>query len=260
MSKPLAGKSAIITGASSGIGRSTAERFLMEGAKVGLIDMDTKHLESFKQEHPNSDFIYYRTANVSDAQEVKRAIDELSESLGTVDILFVNAGINGRVAPIEDLEPNDWHDTMETNFKGTFLTVKYSIPYLKKQGGSIVITSSINGNREFANIGMSLYSSSKAAQMAFGKMAALELSNYNIRVNIICPGYVKTNIGDNTDREHRLLKKVDIPVEYPEGGRPIGEDGAHPEDVSDLVFFLASDYSRHITGTEVYIDGGSTLL
>ncbi|PFI81389.1 SDR family NAD(P)-dependent oxidoreductase, partial [Priestia megaterium] len=88
----------------------------------------------------------------------------------------------------------------------TFLTVKHSIPYLKAQGGSIIITSSINGNRTFSNIGMSAYSSSKAGQMAFGKMAALELSTYGIRVNVICPGAVDTNIESNTFRQEDKLK------------------------------------------------------
>lgn len=260
MNKPLEGKVAIITGASSGIGRSTAKKFLKEGAKVGLIDLDREHLQSFKEEVEHADSVTYEVADVSDPESLKKAIDGIYKTFEQLDIVFINAGINGRFAPIEDLEPSDWHDTLETNFKGTFLTLKYVIPYMKDKGGSVVITSSINGNRDFSNIGMSLYASSKSAQMAFGKMAALELSNYKIRVNVICPGYVKTNIMDNTDMEHKLLEKVEIPVEYPDGSRPLDDEGAEPEQVSDLVFFLASDQSSHITGTEVFIDGGSTLL
>jgi NAD(P)-dependent dehydrogenase (short-subunit alcohol dehydrogenase family) len=256
----LKDKVAIITGAGSGIGKSTANLFLQEGANVGLIDIDHESLQQFKDEADDSDKVRFRTTDVRDASMLKRAIDELVESFGGLDIVIINAGINGRVAPIEDLEEEDWYKTMETNFKSTFLTLKYCTPYLKKQGGSVVITSSINGTRQFGNIGMSLYASSKAAQLAFGKMAALELSTYHIRVNVICPGYVKTNIQENTDSEHGLLSKVEIPVEYPEGDQPLENDGAEAKDVGDLILFLASDRSKHITGTEVYIDGGSTLL
>lgn len=260
MSQSLLDKVAIITGGSSGIGRSTAKRFLKEGAKVGLIDVDGEALLALKEDIDHHDRLHFRTADVTDAAGLKQAIDGLVEGFGHLDIAFINAGVNGHVAPIEDLTEQDWHHTLETNFKGTFLTMKYVVPHLKINGGSVVITSSVNGNREFGNIGMSLYSASKAAQMAFGKMAALELSNYNIRVNMICPGFVKTNIMDNTDFEHQRLKKVDIPVNYPEGAQPLKHDGAEPKEVSDLVYFLASDLSSHITGTEVYIDGGSTLL
>ena len=256
----LKNKVVIITGAGSGIGRSTAEAFLREGASVGLIDIDSNHLRQFKDEIEKEDRVHFRTADVRDASTLKKAIDELTESFGQLDIVSINAGVNGKIAPIENLDSIDWHETMETNFKSTFLTLKYCIPYLKKQGGSVVITSSINGTREFGNIGMSLYASSKAAQLAFGKMAALELSNYNIRVNVICPGYVKTNIEENTDHEYRLLHKVQIPVEYPKGKQPLHDDGAEPKDISDLILFLSSDQAKHITGSEVYIDGGSTLL
>lgn len=123
-----------------------------------------------------------------------------------------------------------------------------------------MITSSINGNREFSGLRMAAYSSSKAGQMAFGKMAALELSNYRIRVNIICPGWIKTNIQENTFPEKENLEKIEIPVEYPEGSQPLDGEPGTPEEVADLVYFLGSDQASHISGTEVYIDGASTLL
>ena len=163
------------------------------------------------------------------------------------------------LAPIEDLTPDEWDNTINTNLKGTFHTVKYAIPLLKKQGGSIVITSSVNGNRVFSNIGMSAYSTSKAGQMAFGKMAALELAKYKIRVNIICPGAINTNIGKNTDKRPEL-EKVKIPVEFPEGRHPLEDKPGQPEDVAKLVSFLSSDEASHITGTEVFIDGAESLL
>ncbi len=103
--------------------------------------------------------------------------------------------------------------------KGTFLTVKYAVPYLKKQGGSIIITSSVNGTRIFSNSGSTAYSCSKAAQVAFTKMVALELAKNRVRVNVICPGAIETSIGENT--QTRDLEHIKQPVEFPEGKIPL---------------------------------------
>ena len=252
---------AIITGASSGIGEATAIRFANAGAKVGLIDIKEKNAKKVKKAIENKNGqAFIAEADVKDPEQIQQAINSIVDHFGQLDFVFANAGINGKLAPIEDITPTEWDETLETNLKGTFLTVKYAIPHMKKNGGSIVITSSINGNREFAGFGMAAYSSSKAGQMAFGKMAALELSNYRIRVNIICPGWIKTNIQENTFPEKENLEKIEIPVEYPEGSQPLDGEPGTPEEVADLVYFLGSDQASHISGTEVYIDGASTLL
>jgi NAD(P)-dependent dehydrogenase (short-subunit alcohol dehydrogenase family) len=198
-------------------------------------------------------------ADVSNAGEVQQGVDDLFRQWGQLDIVFANAGINGTIAPIEHLTPEDWDKTLSIDLKGTFLLVKYAIPHMKKKGGSVIITSSINGNRKFSGVGMSAYSSAKAGQAAFAKMAALELASYKIRVNVICPGSIKTNIGENTHRTPEL-KEVEIPVKYPKGSHPLEHLPGKPEQVADLVLFLASEESSHITGTEIYIDGAETLL
>lgn len=184
---------------------------------------------------------------------------ETAELFKTVDIVFANAGINGVLSPIEDMKLEDWQHTLSVNLNGTFLTVKYAIPHLKKQGGSIIVTSSINGNRTFSNFGMAAYSTSKAGQVAFAKMAALELAKFKIRVNVICPGAISTNIDQSTEKTDEL-KEIVIPVQYPQGSQPLSEGQGTPENVADLVAFLASDESIHITGTQVYIDGAESLL
>ena len=149
---------------------------------------------------------------------------------------------------------------MNINLRGTFATVKYAVPYLKEHGGSIIITSSINGNRTFSGIGFSAYASTKAAQVAFMKMAALELARYKIRVNAICPGAIDTKIDDNTYPTEDL-KKVQIPVEFPKGREhPLEDAPGEPEQVANLVLFLASDESSHVSGTEIYVDGAESLL
>ncbi|MFT8322820.1 MAG: SDR family NAD(P)-dependent oxidoreductase [Bacillus sp. (in: firmicutes)] len=259
--KDLANKVAVITGAASGIGRASALSLASQGVKVSLVDLDVNELKEVQEEilHSGGEALAFET-NVSDPNSVKNAIEQTIAKWERIDIVFVNAGINGRVAPIEVLTPLDWDTTIETNLKSTFLTVHYCVPHMKKSGGSIVITSSINGNRTFSNFGMSAYSTSKAGQVAFGKMAALELARYKIRVNMICPGSIKTNIDENTFPDEDTLKEIRIPVDYPEGNQPLENEPGDAEQVADLVCFLSSKASSHITGTEIYVDGAESLL
>jgi NAD(P)-dependent dehydrogenase (short-subunit alcohol dehydrogenase family) len=172
--------------------------------------------------------------------------------------VFANAGVNGTWARIEDLEIDEWDQTISINLSGTFYTLKYAVPHLKKQGGSIIINSSVNGTRVFSNTGATAYASTKAAQVAMAKMLALELAGSGVRVNVICPGAIETSIEDNT--EQRDTEEMGVPVEFPEGWHPLRGEPGSSEDVADLVYFLASDAARHITGTELWIDGGESLI
>lgn len=257
----LANKVAIITGAASGIGRAAAISLADKGMKVALVDLNVDDLEEVKATINNKGQVAISLeANVAEPTSIQQAIDETVEKWQQIDTVFINAGINGAVSSIEDLTPSEWDNTIETNLKSTFLTVKYSVPFMKTNGGSIIITSSINGNRIFKNFGMSAYSTSKAGQVAFGKMAALELAQYKIRVNMICPGAIDTNIEKNTFKDEKHLEEIAIPVEYPEGNQPLSHQSGSAQQVADLVYFLSSDLSSHITGTEVYIDGAESLL
>jgi NAD(P)-dependent dehydrogenase (short-subunit alcohol dehydrogenase family) len=256
----LKGKTALITGAGSGIGKATALLFAKEGARIAALERDEtdlqKVVEKIKKGGGEATAV---VADISSPLEMRRAIEKTIETFGRLDIVFANAGINGVWAPIDELEPEEWDKTIETNLRGTFLTAKYSIPHLRKQGGSIIITSSINGTRIFSNAGATAYSSTKAAQVAFAKMAALELAKHKIRVNVVCPGAIKTNIEESTEK--RNIEKAREPVEFPEGTTPLtdGEPGT-AQQVAELVLFLASDAASHITGTEIYIDGADSLL
>lgn len=254
------GKVAVVTGAGSGIGRAAALKLARHGARVVLIDLIDGRSEEVEAEirQAGGEALFVDT-DVSDPVRVERAMARAAERYGRIDIVFANAGVNGTLAPIEHLTPEDWDETLGINLKGTFLAVKYAIPYLKAEGGSIVITSSINGNRTFSGFGMAAYSSSKAAQVAFAKMAALELAQFGIRVNAICPGAIRTNIGENTNATPEV-KEIAIPVDYPEGNQPLERGPGEPEQVADLVLFLASDESSHISGTTIYIDGVESLL
>ncbi|KQO15806.1 SDR family oxidoreductase [Paenibacillus sp. Leaf72] len=256
----LAGKAALITGAGSGIGRAAALLFAKEGANLALLDVNEDGLAKVKQE-AEAFGVTCATAvtDISSEEAIEAAYKLALDKLGQLDIVYANAGINGSMAPIELMKLEDWSKTININLNGTFLTVKHAIPALKEKGGSILITSSINGNRVFSNIGFSAYSSTKAAQVAFTQMAALELANYRIRVNAICPGSIKTNIDKSTKRSP-YLEEVQIPVNFPEGDQPLEKGPGSPEQVAQLALFLGSDDSYHITGTTVYIDGAESLL
>lgn len=177
----LENKVAIVTGAASGIGRAAALRLAKSGVKIGLVDLKEENAGIVKKEIENDGGEAIVTdTDVSNPQEVAASIQKIVDKWGHLDFVFANAGINGRVAPIEDLTADDWDQTLTTNLKSTFLTVKYAIPHMEDNGGSIVITSSVNGNRTFSGFGMSAYSSSKAGQMAFGKMASLEIGRAHV--------------------------------------------------------------------------------
>lgn len=257
----LKNRVALITGAGSGIGQAAALRMAREGARVALLSRSEEELQmvanQIEQEHGESLVI---TADISQPDDMQAAVEKTIERWDRLDIVFANAGINGKWASLEELEPEDWDTTLDVNLKGTFLTVKYAVPYLRRQGGSVIITSSINGTRKFSNTGATAYACSKAGQLAFAQMVALELAKYRIRVNVICPGAIKTEIDDNTERDPSVEQEKE-PVEYPEGHIPLtdGKPGTAKQ-VADLVLFLASDASSHITGTPIWIDGGETLL
>ncbi|CAG7628368.1 SDR family oxidoreductase [Paenibacillus allorhizosphaerae] len=256
----LKDKVAVVTGAASGIGRATAVALAQQGMKVCLVDLKNERREQVKQQLADMKAeVMTADVDVSDPNRVHQAFDAAAKQWGRIDAVFANAGINGVLSPIEDMKPEDWDHTLFVNLKGTFLCVKHAIPHMKQNGGSIIITSSINGSRVFSNFGMSAYSTSKAGQVAFAKMAALELARYKIRVNVICPGSIKTNISENTHPTPEL-DKIKIPVKYPEGSQPLEHAPGQPEQVADLVAFLASDAASHITGTELFIDGAESLI
>lgn len=257
----LDGKVAFITGGAAGIGKGAALRFAQEGASISFIDLQEEEskqtLEELERIAPGR--VLSGSYDVSSAEQVKAAIDKTVERFGRLDIVFANAGINGVWAPLDELQPDEWDKTIATNLRSTYLTLHYSIPYLRNTGGgSILITSSINGNRTFSSAGASAYSTSKAGQVALMKMAALELGRANIRVNAICPGAIHTEIGERTER--RNTEKIGFKVEMPNGSPALHEGQAEPADVADVCLFLASNLSRHVSGVEIYVDGAASLF
>ncbi|MFA9438635.1 SDR family oxidoreductase [Uliginosibacterium sp. sgz301328] len=257
----LRGSVALVTGAGSGIGRAAALRLAAEGATVGVLTHASDEGLAVAQEIAEKGGRGIPiTVDVSDVVKLGAAIEGFVSRAGRIDIVLANAGINGVWAPIDELQPDDWSHTVHTNLFGTYLTLHYVVPHLKKAGGgSIIVVSSINGTRVFSNTGATAYACTKAGQMVMVRMLALELAKHRIRVNAICPGAIDTEIEDNTRR--RNVEREKEPAEYPRGTVPLtgGQPGS-PEDVAELVLFLASKRSAHITGTPVWIDGGQSQL
>jgi NAD(P)-dependent dehydrogenase (short-subunit alcohol dehydrogenase family) len=250
---------ALVTGAGSGIGAAAAITFAQAGADVVLASRTPDEIEEVAA---TIERIGRRAlpiaADIADEADAKRLFSALKRRFKRLDIVVANAGINGVWAPIDQLKPKEWDETIRINLKGTYLTIHHAVPLMEK-GGSIVITASINGTRTFTSAGASAYSTTKGGQLALGQMLALELAPRGIRVNVVCPGAITTEIDANTKK--RATARAKIPAKYPKGTVPLteGKSGT-AQDVADLILFLASDKSRHITGTPVWIDGAQSLL
>lgn len=256
----LAGKIALVTGGGSGLGKASALKLAAEGVDIALLSRSKEEVDSVAAQIAGTGRkVLPLYADISDTADMQSAFDQIREAFGRLDIVFANAGINGTWAPIDELPIEDWDTTIAVNLRGTFLTLRHSVPLMKERGGSIIITSSINGTRTFTTAGASAYSTTKAGQVALAQMTALELAKYRIRVNAICPGAIESQIDENTNRQN--VEKAEVPAEYPKGDVPLtGGKPGKAEDVADLVCFLASDASRHITGTPIWIDGAQSLL
>lgn len=256
----LDGKIALVTGGGSGLGKASALKLAAEGVDIALLSRSKEEVDKVASQIASMGRkVLPLYSDISDTADMQSAFDQIKETFGRLDIVFANAGINGTWAPIDELSIEDWDTTIAVNLRGTFLTLRHSVPLMKTRGGSIIITSSINGTRTFTTAGASAYSTTKAGQVALAQMTALELAKYGIRVNAICPGAIESQIDENTNRQN--VEKAAVPAEYPKGDIPLtnGKPGK-AEDVADLVCFLASDASRHITGTPIWIDGAQSLL
>jgi len=249
----LEGKSALITGGGEGIGRATALLFCNEGANVGIMGRTSSKLEKVVNETDGPGKMVALPGDVSIEEDVKRVVDEFYNLFGRIDILFNNAGIL-EPGTIVTTSMDVWDRTIDINIKGVFLMSKYVVPLMAKhEGGSIINNSSVLGMVGAENC--VAYNASKGAVRQISKSMSLDHAKENIRVNSICPGYIKTKMdvvfmGNPPDAEEQLDKIAADMIPLVRRAEAI--------EVGQAVLYLASDESRYITGSDLVIDGGWT--
>lgn len=253
----LVGKTAFISGAGSGIGRTIAISLLEAGADVYICDVHPEHLSRFLEEHPSAKG---RLADVGISEEVEAAFSDLDRSYGQLDILINNAGVSGPVVPVEKIHKSDWNRTLNVNLNGPFHCTQQAVPRIRKMKGGTILN--IASNAAFTGTPLrSAYVASKWAMVGLTKTWAMELGRENIRVNAICPGSVEGPRIDGViqeDAASRGLSTKEIRSLY-QKQNSMGIF-IQPEQISALATFLCSDSASMISGQAIGIDGHTESL
>jgi NAD(P)-dependent dehydrogenase (short-subunit alcohol dehydrogenase family) len=255
--KRLQNKIAIITGGSGGIGKTVAARLLEEGASVALVDLDQAGLDATARELGASDRVLAVPADVANEDAVRHYVQATLDRFGRIDVFFNNAGIEGKVAPLEQQDTAMFDKVIAINVRGAYLGLKHVLPHMYKAGsGSVINTSSVAGLDGFADV--LPYVTSKHAITGMTKVAAIEAARHGVRVNSVHPSPVNTrmmrSLEAGFDPNDPDAAKADF-----EKAIPLGRYG-EPGDIANLVLFLASDESSFVTGAQYRIDGGMRAM
>lgn len=250
----FADKTVLVTGGGGVIGSTAAGMFLARGANVVLADLDGQKLESMAATLAAGDRLAIAAGDLSDEAAAKAAVDRALQTFGKIDIVFNNAGISGVVSPIHLLEARDWDAIVNANLRSMFLVLKFAAAAMvdRRIAGRIVNMGSSMAGWDVLSGGAG-YAATKSAVVGLTRVAALDLARYGIRVNAVCPGVIETTLGvpgmrsDGNSAVQHFAERIPL--------RRIGQ----PEDVAEIVLFLASDAARHVNGAAWLIDGGQTL-
>ncbi|MGM0555234.1 MAG: SDR family NAD(P)-dependent oxidoreductase [Myxococcota bacterium] len=248
----LDGKVAIVTGAAGGIGEATTRLFIDEGASVMMVDLDESKLAEVADDI-GSENVAISAADISDPAQVEAYVEATVDAFGGLDILFANAGIEGSVKPLMQLEDDEFRKVMDVNLMGSWYGIKYAAPkMLERGGGSIVITSSVAGM--IGAPGLGAYCSSKHAVIGLMKSAAQELGPEGIRVNTVNPGPVDNrmmrSIEEQASPDNPQAVHDNFAASIPQGRY------AKNEEIANMALFLASDDASYCNGSTFLVDGG----
>jgi dihydroanticapsin dehydrogenase len=243
----LAGKVALITGSSRGIGKAIAELFAKEGASVVITAKNQDRLQKTAKDLGG---VLSVPADIRKESEVQVVIRKTIEKFGRLDILVNNAGIFPKVKPLHEISESEWNEVIDINLTGQFRFTKAAIPYLQKNGGVIINIASNAGLKAYENFNADAYSASKAALVLLTKSWAIEYAKSKIRVNCICPGVVET------DMTQEFLATPAL-REIQNSQYPIGRFGT-VDDVAKSALYFATDDSSWVTGTVLALDGGES--
>jgi len=250
MSGRLEGKRVVITGAAANIGKATALLFAQEGASLVVGDVDEQAQQTADEAVARGAQAVFVRTDVTSGDDMKRLMDAAAEVMGGIDVIVNNAGVQ-RSGSVTDFAEEDWDTLMRVNPRSCFLGAKFGVPHLRRSGGgSIVNTASLAGVK--GGPGMTAYSASKGAIVAFTKALAAELAPDRIRVNAICPGWIDTPFNQPAID---FMGGRDKQAEVIEAVVPLNRQGV-PEEVATGMIFLASDMSSYMTGQALIIDGG----
>jgi NAD(P)-dependent dehydrogenase (short-subunit alcohol dehydrogenase family) len=249
------GKVCVVTGGAGSIGLAGAQALLEEGARVLLVGRTAEKLAwAAASLNAGADVLDTIAADVSDAAETRKYLNQAVANWGNIDVIFSHAGISGVIKPITEYPEEVFDAVIATNVRGSFLACKYGLP-LMNDGGSIIITSSIMGTR--ADPGVCAYATSKHALIGLARVVAKEAAPRNIRVNVFAPGPIENEF--QTQIEERLTEIVGQDgTEFLNGIIPLGRHG-RAQEVAQMVLFLASDRSSFSTGSVFMADGGMNI-
>jgi NAD(P)-dependent dehydrogenase (short-subunit alcohol dehydrogenase family) len=246
----LQGKSVIVTGAGSGIGRASAKLFAAEGARVLASDVTAAVEETVEQIRAAGGVAIAQKADAGDEPQVKALIERAIKELGGLHVVFANAGISGGVSTFADVTVDAFQEILRVNLIGPFLAIKYAVPHFTAQGsGSIVCTASVAGLK--ANAGGLPYSASKAGVISLVQTSANMLRGTGVRVNAICPGLIETGMTKpifdwaRAKGSEQRLGQLCALARY-----------GNPEEIAAMALFLASDEASYVTGQAIAVDGG----
>ncbi|KQQ25012.1 3-oxoacyl-ACP reductase [Methylobacterium sp. Leaf123] len=242
----FSGKVVIVTGSGSGIGAATARRFAQDGASVVLNGRTREKLERVTADL-EPDRVLVQTGDVSDQGDAEALIAAAVERFGRLDILVNNAGVVP-TGPLLEASVTDWRRVMAIDVDGVFFCTRAALPHLIRSGGNIVNVSSVSGLGGDWN--MSFYNAAKGAVSNFTRSLALELGERGVRVNAVNPGLTFTDLTEDMKGDTALMKRFAERI-------PLGR-GAEPDEVADVIAFLASEDARYVTGVNLPVDGGLT--